>query len=457
MFEELDIMSEKFAVFSNNGSITYANLNHSAGELKVLLGEKKCCILLISGKCNSVELIMFYYSCLVDKYVPYIVEETISLKDIIKLCRQFRFKYIICRKQIGQKLNYRIIYEQNGWLILKTEVSCENINPELAVLMTTSGSTGYSKCVGHSYNNLHNATLKYTQICGISEDDRGLLILPLTFCFGQLQLLMSLANQTTIFISDKDIFESEFWEFYVNSRITYFFCTPFLLKQLQRFNYDEKNKGTLRVVCQGGGIPNVSSLKALKKIENLHLFNVYAQTECLIISSHELTVDTDTPMNCVGIPLENINFSKEGIIIVNGPETLGYAKSYKDLISVVKSNTIDTGDIGKIDENGRLYILGRKKRFSKIAGIRISHEDIECEVEQYFNTEVICVGNDNELALFLTKASNINEIQKFVSEWIKISNIFIKVYIIDDLPHLSNGKKDYFSINKLWEKYKISM
>ena len=81
--------------------------------------------------------------------------------------------------------------------------------------------------------------------------------------------------------------------------------------------------------------------------------------------------------------------------------TLGYAESGADLIKGdERHGQYATGDLAYFDEDGCFFIVGRKKRFLKIFGYRISLDETERMLKDHFHIECACVGNDKENVRF---------------------------------------------------------
>ena len=124
---------------------------------------------------------------------------------------------------------------------------------------------------------------------------------------------------------------------------------------------------------------------------------------------------------------------------------LGYAENREELNKGdVNKNVLKTGDIGKLDEDEFIYIIGRKKRFIKIAGSRFNLDDIEMALEQEFENNFMLIGSDENLIVcYLKENYDLEIIYSFLQDRYNLNRTFIRLELIDEILTTSNGKKDY--------------
>lgn len=154
---------------------------------------------------------------------------------------------------------------------------------------------------------------------------------------------------------------------------------------------------TLRVICFGGGPTDEATIERIKHNPLCDRFvHMYGQTEASARVSH-LHFSTEVQKApSVGRPIENVTVAVEpggengkvGEIRVKGPNVMiGY---YREKIASVQNGWHSTGDIGYIDDDGYLYITGRKKNVIICSGMNIYVEEVE---------EVLCCHPQVEEAL----------------------------------------------------------
>jgi acyl-coenzyme A synthetase/AMP-(fatty) acid ligase len=126
---------------------------------------------------------------------------------------------------------------------------------------------------------------------------------------------------------------------------------------------------------------------------------------------------------------------------------MGYAYTFEDFIKGDENKgVLATGDMAKKDSDGYYYIVGRKKRFIKIFGNRISLDEVENILTK---NEIlsICTGVDDKLLIYTTQEEKLNEIKFFISTKIGIHHSAISVFFISEFPRNESGKILYSKLH----------
>ena len=139
----------------------------------------------------------------------------------------------------------------------------------------------------------------------------------------------------------------------------------------------------------------------------------------------------------------------EGELVYEGKNVcLGYARNCYDLSSGDSNKgVLKTGDMAKVDSDGYYYITGRKKRFLKIFGNRISLDQIEQKINEA-GYECACVGTDDQMKIYTTEKSNIEKINKFIAEYFDLNKSGFSIICIDTIPRNDSGKILYSELEK---------
>ena len=227
----------------------------------------------------------------------------------------------------------------------------------------------------------------------------------------------------------------------------------------------------LRLLTQAGGAMSREMKRKLlawiydrKQREiTTHLAIMYGQTEATARMSTFFLDQHPDKMDSVGraidggaFQIKNGNYAGEGDIYYCGENVcLGYVEEREDLTedtAAWRQNTdlLDTGDVGKLDEEGYLYITGRKKRFIKCNGVRISLDELERTIENKWETPVVCVqkASDEKILLFIRTGDFRNIDIMELSNYLRKLGIRKEQYWIRKIPefhYCDNGKIDYAS------------
>lgn len=139
----------------------------------------------------------------------------------------------------------------------------------------------------------------------------------------------------------------------------------------------------------------------------------------------------------------NKAFEQGEILYCGANVSMGYAYTREDLSKEDELlGRLHTGDIGYKDEDGYLYIVGRKNRFIKVLGKRISLDEVEAHIKTIIAGEVYCTGRDDLVNIFI--AENKSFVQKKIIESVMdftgISKKFIVVNRMEKLQRNSSGK-----------------
>ena len=192
-----------------------------------------------------------------------------------------------------------------------------------------------------------------------------------------------------------------------------------------------------------------------------HLAVMYGQTEATARMSTFFLDQHPDKLDSVGraVPggafqIKNGDHTGAGDIYYRGANVcLGYVMERADLsgnaaIGRQSAGLLDTGDVGRLDEDGYLYITGRKKRFIKCNGVRISLDELERSIENRWKVPVVCIAkvSNEQLTLFIRTEDFGNldrvELEGYLRQ-LGITKGQCQVRKVREFHYCDNGKIDY--------------
>lgn len=433
------------AVIGDDGrSASYGELRREAGRLGETFGPGKKLILIVAG--NDVDTVTTYVAALnAGQAVVLVAPEPAGLIDHV--CEHYDPNFI-CRRTGA------------GWRIEERHARELPLHPELACMLSTSGTTGEGKFVRLSYRNLLSNALSIVEYLGIRNDDRFLLNLPINYSYGLSILNSHLVAGACVLASDRSVTEPALWDFFRSHRGSGFPGVPHTYKLLEASKFENLDLPDLRTMTQAGGrLPEPLARKFAKWAgeRGVRFFIMYGQTEASPRIAYLPPELAETHPDCIGRPIPGGTIELvgpdgtpvEGVgeigeLQYSGPNVMmGYATQLSDLALPPGPPVLRTGDLAMRTAEGLFKIVGREKRFLKIYGLRISLDEIERRLEAE-SVRALCAGNDEFLGVMTTASDGTD--QELVERISRISGLPPAVIVllrVSEFPLLPTGKIDY--------------
>lgn len=447
-----EIENEKIALIDDLGMrVSYGQLRDDCEKMATSIGSRNV-VLLISD--YTIETVRFYYAVMGSSNVPLLIDEKMNNEFIIDYYELYHPQYIWINKKLYGTISKIgiIICETDGHFLIKTDLEKYDIYPELAILLTTSGSTGSPKTVRISKRNLIDNARATVDALKLQENDKGILTLPMSYTYGMTICHMAFCKGATLLITQKSIISREYEEFITREGVTLLHGVPYVYEMFERIGFLDRLPDSLRAMTMGGGRAKEDLHLKMNRIvqeKKISLFALYGQTEGTCILTKLLDTNKKNEPGCIGVACLGMKayLSDEDELVFEGTSvSLGYANGWEDLSNGDDNKgVLYTGDIARIDKLGQIYLCGRKKRFLKLLGKRISLDDIENKLEKELNIEGVCAGNDSGICIYVKKGTSIgtDELRKIIAHKYTISLSLIIVKFIDEIQRNSQGKIDY--------------
>ena len=339
-------------------------------------------------------------------------------------------------------------------------------HPDLALLLSTSGSVGSPKMVRLSSANLDANARAIASYLGLTEQDRAVTSLPLSYSYGLSVLHSHLAVGASILVTERSITDPDFGRLIAAHHVTGLSGVPSSYDLMEAAGLLARLPASLRYLTQAGGRMDTDMIRrvhAHATAAGAKLFIMYGQTEATARIAYLPPDRLPEMAGCIGGPIpggelwieneagERLPIGSTGELIYRGPNVMmGYATSRAELSLPPGDNILRTGDLAEEIEPGLFRIAGRKSRFVKPFGLRIGLDDLEV----LFRSKGMAahVAGDDELITIasLNAAPHADEI---IAE-LKLPASLSQFVQIDAVPTLPNGKTDYAAIQSIGRRRK---
>ncbi|MCH9815428.1 MAG: AMP-binding protein [Actinomycetia bacterium] len=328
------------------------------------------------------------------------------------------------------------------------------VHPDLALLLTTSGSTGSPKLVRLSHENLIANALAIATTLQIRPSDRAITTLPMAYSYGLSVINSHLASGACLVLSQYSVVDDCFWDLVTKTQVTCFAGVPHTYDLLEQIGFAEKSIPSLRYLTQAGGrMPpdQVRSLAELGQKQGWDLHVMYGQTEATARMTHLPPDLALTHADSVGYVLPGGAVSlnpTNSELVYSGPNVMmGYATQSSDLALGRTQSCLETGDVAEVDADGLVRIVGRLARFAKVCGLRVDLDRFETELQQALpgNTECAAVASNAGILLAVADdARDASAVRRACAvatkERFGLPATAVTVIQVGELPRGANGK-----------------
>ncbi|MDR1115092.1 MAG: AMP-binding protein [Tannerella sp.] len=452
----------KIALTSDtNESLTYRELRSFSENIRIYVKPRTTVFCLCK---NEMGALVGYYSFLENKAVPVMLDANSDYDLLSNLLEIYRPNYIWAPDSFAIKTSYACLFKAYNYSLIPFSGEKIELYSDLALLLTTSGSTGSPKLVRLSYNNILSNAEAIAEYLNIDSNERPVTSLPIHYSYGLSVINSHLIKGASILLTDKLVVQKEFWNFAREQKATSMAGVPYTYEILKRLRIFCMDLPELKTFTQAGGKLNAELTKEYieqAKTVGKRFIVMYGQTEATARMSY-LPFDNAAEKYCsIGIPISGGKFAlrdepgneitepyRDGELVYSGPNvSLGYAESKEDLAKGDENNGIlYTGDIAHYDNEGFYYITGRKKRFVKIFGNRVNLDAVE-QLIKNITPSCTCVGVDDKITVFTTE----NKEEEIKSLLVKKTGLNIRAFavqIIDATPKNASGKIRYAELIK---------
>ena len=465
MFLDVDKHNQnRIAIQDDSGySLTYADICQTIKEFDALCLPRSLVFCLCENCAGS---LIGYIAFENNKQVPLLLSASLDndLRNNLDSIYSPSYYWVPERKE--KEIEGEKQFSAYGYVLLKTRNTPFPFNEKLSLLLTTSGTTGSPKLVRHKYGNLESNAENVAKVFSWQPDsDIGICDLPMNYTMGLNVINSHLVIGASVLMIKANLMDPTFWDFIRINGGTNFCGVPFSYEVLRRVGFDKMNLPKLNTLAEGGGkLPDKMFrwIAGYAKRSGRRFYATFGTTET---SARIAYLDPEMALNKIGsigkaIPNGELFLLDEvlgedgtvsGELGYRGPNvTMGYAQCKEDLMKGDEfCGEYHTGDIAKRDRDGFYYIIGRRGRFLKLFGLRVSLDETEQILKEEFpDSDFACTGNDKLMNIYLTDATVEEKVIPFISRKTALHQSAFKVHIVQEIPRNDYGKVLFSGLEK---------
>lgn len=446
------------AVDDSGRRMTYGKLCDICEEISHVISSRELVFILCRNCLGAFSGYMGFVSA---KAVPLLLNEAMEEGMLRSMIDLYHPSYLWVPERRAGEFEGETVYSCYDYALIRTGRKAPALHENLSLLLTTSGSTGSPKLVRHSYRNLEASARNIASFFGFTSSERAMADLPMQYTMGLSVLHSHMIVGATVLLTEYSLLSSDFWEYLKNERATNFTGVPFSYECFKRLRFTRMDLPDLTTLAQGGGKLTDEMFRELAEYADRtgkRFFATFGQTECTARMAYCPPDRALEKTGTIGIAIpegelflldddgrEIKETVAEGEMGYRGPNvTMGYATTPEELLLGDEwHGETHTGDMARRDEDGFYYIIGRKTRFLKLYGYRVSLDQTERMLETAFGVECACTGTDKRMEIYVTSEEHADEIPSYLAKATGILKGAFHVSVIDSIPRNESGKIRY--------------
>lgn len=442
------------ALVGDTGTIDYRELAARVGERKAALGSTRRLVMVTAA--NTVEPVITLLAALAGGHPVLLVAEPRGEHAATAAAH---------RDALIATFDPDVVTHgrEDAWSIEHRRVgTAHSLHPELALLASTSGSTGSPKLARISHAGLRSNALAIAEYLSITASDRAATTLPLQYCYGLSVVTSHLASGASLILTEHSVSEPAFWAQLAEHRATSFAGVPYTFELLEAAGVSAAlDRGDLRLpslrqLTQAGGkMPpeRIRSVAALGERHGFELVVMYGQTEATARMAYVPPHLTASAAGAIGVPIPGGELRVDapdaagvGELVYRGANVmLGYATRPADLALGREIDELRTGDRARQRADGMFEVVGRASRFVKVFGERIDLDRIE-RLFADAGLPVTATADDERLVLAVAHERDTARATQLAQQQAGIPPHAVDVLALEAVPRTANGKVDHAAL-----------
>ena len=412
---------------------------------------------------NTIEFVTGCVALMNNGVVPLLLDAGVDRAALARYIDRYQPEYAyLASDQRSLLPEFDDLHHEASWMLLRNRNAASSpIHDDLALLLPTSGSTGSPKLVRQSYGNVLSNGQAIVEYLGITADERPITSLPMHYTYGFSVLNSHLMAGATTLVTERSVMEKPFWSFLEAQRATSLAGVPYTYQMLKRLRFMEMDLPSVRTLTQAGGkLPPdlITEFARWAQRAGAKFFVMYGQTEATARMSYVPPDRAVEKAGSIGVPIPDgqLFLVDDGGSVIEGPDVegelgyrgpnvcMGYAEDRLDLAGGDNNGgSLLTGDVARRDMDGYYFITGRRSRYVKVFGKRVSLDDIEHFAAEHAGEAAATSIADDHMTVWITNESHADSLRAVLAGRTGLHPSAFKVATVAQLPRTSAGKIDY--------------
>ena len=459
------------AVCTPDGTVvTYGELTEEIAALRPFFSTRQLVFCLCR---NEPGALLGYLAALEWNSVPLLLDAALGKRQLHTLFTAYAPSYFWAptdeTDRIGDLLKEEV-FARKGYGLWKTDLPAYPMGDKLNLLLATSGSTGSPKLVRLSRRNVEANADSIRRYLSLSATERPITTLPFQYTYGLSVINSHLLAGACLLMTRESYAQQRFWDFFERACATSLSGVPYTYEILRRLSFFAQKPSHLTSLTQAGGklpVELQTEIGRWAQKYGIRFYVMYGQTEATARMSYlppERCLDKPGSIG-IAIPGGELSLVDDrrnpidrkdtvGELVFRGENvSLGYAERREDLLlGDERRGILYTGDLARRDEDGYYYIVGRRKRFVKLAGVRISLDTCEALLRERFpGAEFACTGDDDHLRIFGTDPEAVRQGALWLPSCLHLNKKLFEGICLPELPKNEAGKIQYAKLQSAEE------
>jgi long-chain acyl-CoA synthetase len=403
---------------------------------------------------NNLTSVVAYLSCLRHQRPLLLLDPTLPQAQIDELV---------------QRLEIAALINDQGEMT-RVSSTAFRARTDLALLLSTSGSTGSPKSVMLSQVNLQANAQSISQYLPMRATDTAISSLPLHYSYGLSVFNSHLLNGAKMVLTDYSVMNKEFWLLMNQHQVNSLAGVPFSYQMLKTLRFERLPLPSLRYMTQAGGKLSAELIHYVQQLSlqrRIPIYLMYGQTEATARIAYLAPDSLANYADCIGMAIpggelllrdqqDRSLIEKDlttGELCYRGANVmLGYATNAAELRATTPIEELATGDLAERLPNGFYRIVGRLNRLLKLQGKRWTLDHLETTFSRH-GIKTVCTGRDDLLVVAAIDPNVASDAPAKVSLYLQqdlhLHPSLFKVVLLRDIPYTSSGKVHYQAIFNL--------